>query len=209
MKIKPIASLVGQTIAEVLEVSPYGQAMITMEDGTVFIARSVLILTGDAHDHGTKPKAEAPAKEVAKPAAKPAPEPVKEKKMTFVDLENMDEEELFDLIDDEDLDIKTKGLDEGELRLAIAKAMKIEIPEDVTEEDEDDDDEDEKPAPKAAVKNPDITWKDLVECDYDDLCEVIKDYKIKGVDPDDYDDDTIKGFRKAIAKKLEIEIPAK
>lgn len=85
------------------------------------------------------------------------------------------------------------------------------------EDDDEDDDDDEEEAPKKPKKPADdedddddeLTWPDIKSMDEDelrDLCE--EEDRLAKIDPDDYEDD-LDGFRKAVAKKLGIEIKKK
>lgn len=203
MKVNPMlaSQIEGLEVETVTPVST--GAIITFSDGTIATVTNMVVMGIDAP--AAKPAAK-PAPELAKAAApappKPAPAPApappkpaaKDPDYTWEDLLDMDEEELKDLIEEESLGIKTKGMDEEDLREAVATKLKIEITEPEEEEKADEPD--------------DITWEDLKGADYDDLCQVIEDFDIQGIDVDDYDDDTVKGFRKVIAKKLKIEIPS-
>jgi len=53
------------------------------------------------------------------------------------------------------------------------------------------------------------TWKDLEECDWDELEDLIDEEKLDA-DPDDFDKDTQEDkLRRAIAKELKVEAPKK
>jgi hypothetical protein len=69
--------------------------------------------------------------------------------------------------------------------------------EDEEEEDEEEDEEEE-----------DLTGEALAEMDFEELEEVCDD-KDLDTDPDDFDEDEIEKLRKAIAKELDLKLPAK
>ena len=64
------------------------------------------------------------------------------------------------------------------------------------EEEEDEEEEEE------------LTGEDLAEMDFEELEDVCDDKDLE-VDPEDYEEDDIEKFRKAIAKELGIKLPAK
>lgn len=66
------------------------------------------------------------------------------------------------------------------------------------EEDEDDEEEDEE----AAAPSP----EELAGMDFEELEDVCDDHSLD-VDPDDYEEEDIEKFRKAIAKELGITLP--
>lgn len=66
------------------------------------------------------------------------------------------------------------------------------------DEDEDDEDEDEE----AAAPSP----EELAGMDFEELEDVCDDHSLD-VDPDDYEEEDIEKFRKAIAKELGITLP--
>ena len=70
--------------------------------------------------------------------------------------------------------------------------------EDDDEEDEEDDDEEEE----AAAPSP----EELAGMDFEELEDVCDDHSLD-VDPDDYEEEDIEKFRKAIAKELGITLP--
>ena len=73
-------------------------------------------------------------------------------------------------------------------------------PADAEEEDEDEeDDEDEE---EAAAPSP----EELAGMDFEELEDVCDDHSLD-VDPDDYEEEDIEKFRKAIAKELGITLP--
>ena len=67
------------------------------------------------------------------------------------------------------------------------------------EEDEEDDDEDDE---EAAAPSP----EELAGMDFEELEDVCDDHSLD-VDPDDYEEEDIEKFRKAIAKELGITLP--
>ena len=70
--------------------------------------------------------------------------------------------------------------------------------EDEDEEDEEEEDEDEE----AAAPSP----EELAGMDFEELEDVCDDHSLD-VDPDDYEEEDIEKFRKAIAKELGITLP--
>ena len=70
--------------------------------------------------------------------------------------------------------------------------------DDEEEEEEDDDEEDEE----AAAPSP----EELAGMDFEELEDVCDDHSLD-VDPDDYEEEDIEKFRKAIAKELGITLP--
>ena len=73
------------------------------------------------------------------------------------------------------------------------------------EDDEDDEDEEEE---SDEDEEEDLTGEALAEMDFEELEEVCDD-KDLDTDPDDYDEDDIEKLRKAIAKELDLKLPAK
>jgi hypothetical protein len=69
--------------------------------------------------------------------------------------------------------------------------------EDDDEEDDEDDDDDEAAAPSP---------EELAGMDFEELEDVCDDHSLD-VDPDDYEEEDIEKFRKAIAKELGITLP--
>jgi len=65
----------------------------------------------------------------------------------------------------------------------------------------DDKKKDKEPEPEG------YTWADLKEMDEDELIDLIKENSLD-TDPDDFDDNEA-GLRKAIAKEIGVEVPAK
>lgn len=75
--------------------------------------------------------------------------------------------------------------------------------EDEEEEDEEEDDEeDEEEDEEAAAPSP----EELAGMDFEELEDVCDDHSLD-VDPDDYEEEDIEKFRKAIAKELGITLP--
>ena len=73
--------------------------------------------------------------------------------------------------------------------------------EDEEEEDEEEDEEDEEDE-EAAAPSP----EELAGMDFEELEDVCDDHSLD-VDPDDYEEEDIEKFRKAIAKELGITLP--
>ena len=81
--------------------------------------------------------------------------------------------------------------------------------EDEEEEDEEDEDEDEDEEEEDEdEEEEDLTGEALAEMDFEELEEVCDD-KDLDTDPDDFDEDEIEKLRKAIAKELDLKLPAK
>ena len=74
--------------------------------------------------------------------------------------------------------------------------------EDEDEEEEDDEEEDEDDEEEAAAPSP----EELAGMDFEELEDVCDDHSLD-VDPDDYEEEDIEKFRKAIAKELGITLP--
>lgn len=70
------------------------------------------------------------------------------------------------------------------------------------EEDEEEDDEDDEDEEEAAAPSP----EELAGMDFEELEDVCDDHSLD-VDPDDYEEEDIEKFRKAIAKELGITLP--
>jgi hypothetical protein len=190
-------NLIGLEIEEVDDLGN-GDLSIGLDDGTTLIGH-IYIVSGEAP---TKKEAEKPA-----PASK-APEPKGPKVPTWDELVDMDLDELKDVIDDHDLEIKTKGKDEDDLREEIAKALDLEAPAETADDDDDDDD-----APAKPGKGDDdaLTFKDLEEMDFDELCDLVKEEElgIKTKNYDEDDDEEVTELREAIAAKMAIKVPSK
>ena len=97
-----------------------------------------------------------------------------------------DEEEEEESDDDDDSDEEEEDDDDDDS-------------DDEDDSDEDDDDSDEE---------EDLTGEALAEMDFEELEEVCDD-KDLDTDPDDFDEDEIEKLRKAIAKELDLKLPAK
>lgn len=74
--------------------------------------------------------------------------------------------------------------------------------DDDDEEDDDDDDSEEE------EEEEELTGEELAEMDFEELEDVCDDKDLE-TDPDDYDEDDIEKLRKAIAKELDLKLPAK
>ena len=74
--------------------------------------------------------------------------------------------------------------------------------DDDEEDDEDDDEEDDEEDDEAAAPSP----EELAGMDFEELEDVCDDHSLD-VDPDDYEEEDIEKFRKAIAKELGITLP--
>ena len=70
------------------------------------------------------------------------------------------------------------------------------------EDDEEEDDEDDEDEEEAAAPSP----EELAGMDFEELEDVCDDHSLD-VDPDDYEEEDIEKFRKAIAKELGITLP--
>lgn len=70
------------------------------------------------------------------------------------------------------------------------------------EEDEEDEDEEDEDEDGAAAPSP----EELAGMDFEELEDVCDDHSLD-VDPDDYEEEDIEKFRKAIAKELGITLP--
>ena len=69
-------------------------------------------------------------------------------------------------------------------------------------EEEDEEEEDEEDEEEAAAPSP----EELAGMDFEELEDVCDDHSLD-VDPDDYEEEDIEKFRKAIAKELGITLP--
>lgn len=108
--------------------------------------------------------------------------------------EDEDEEEEEESDDDEDEEESEDDEDDSE-----------EDEEDEEDEDEDDSDEDEEDEEE---EEEELTGEALAEMDFEELEDVCDD-KDLDTDPDDFDEEDIEKLRKAIAKELDIKLPAK
>jgi hypothetical protein len=77
--------------------------------------------------------------------------------------------------------------------------------DDDDEEDDDDDDDDDS---EEEEEEEELTGEELAEMDFEELEDVCDDKDLE-TDPDDYDEDDVEKLRKAIAKELGLELPAK
>lgn len=77
--------------------------------------------------------------------------------------------------------------------------------EEETEEEDSDDDEDEEES-EDEEEEVEITGEDLAGMDFEELEDVCDDNDLD-TDPDDYGEDDVEKFRKAIAKELGITLP--
>ena len=82
----------------------------------------------------------------------------------------------------------------------LEKLVAAVSPADEEEDEEDDDDEEEDE--EAAAPSP----EELAGMDFEELEDVCDDHSLD-VDPDDYEEEDIEKFRKAIAKELGITLP--
>ena len=108
-------------------------------------------------------------------------------------LEKMDHAELTDLCKENELDTDPDDFEDDEddlpkFREAIAKECGIDVPEKASDDD--------------------YTWEDLKGMDFDELKDLVEEEDLK-TDVDDYDEDDEDKLRRAIAKELDIEAPAK
>ena len=104
--------------------------------------------------------------------------------------------------DDEDEDDSEEDEDEEESEDDEDEDDSEEDEEDEEDEDEDDSDEDEED------EEEELTGEALAEMDFEELEDVCDD-KDLDTDPDDFDEEDIEKLRKAIAKELDIKLPAK
>ena len=92
-------------------------------------------------------------------------------------------------------------LTSDELEKLVAAVSPAEEEEDDEEDEEEDDEEDEEDE-EAAAPSP----EELAGMDFEELEDVCDDHSLD-VDPDDYEEEDIEKFRKAIAKELGITLP--
>ena len=83
---------------------------------------------------------------------------------------------------------------------AVSPADEEEDDDDEEEDEEEDDDDDDEE--EAAAPSP----EELAGMDFEELEDVCDDHSLD-VDPDDYEEEDIEKFRKAIAKELGITLP--
>jgi hypothetical protein len=96
-------------------------------------------------------------------------------------------------------------LTSDELEKLVAAVSPVDGEEEEDEDDEDDEeeeDEDEEDEEEAAAPSP----EELAGMDFEELEDVCDDHSLD-VDPDDYEEEDIEKFRKAIAKELGITLP--
>ena len=84
----------------------------------------------------------------------------------------------------------------------LEKLVAAVSPADGEEEDEEEDDDEEEEDEEAAAPSP----EELAGMDFEELEDVCDDHSLD-VDPDDYEEEDIEKFRKAIAKELGITLP--
>ena len=92
-------------------------------------------------------------------------------------------------------------LTSDELEKLVAAVSPADDEEDDDDEEEDDDDEEDDDE-EAAAPSP----EELAGMDFEELEDVCDDHSLD-VDPDDYEEEDIEKFRKAIAKELGITLP--
>lgn len=92
-------------------------------------------------------------------------------------------------------------LTSDELEKLVAAVSPAEEEDEDDEEDEEDDEE-EDDEEEAAAPSP----EELAGMDFEELEDVCDDHSLD-VDPDDYEEEDIEKFRKAIAKELGITLP--
>ena len=80
--------------------------------------------------------------------------------------------------------------------------------DDDEDEEESEDDEDEDDSEEDEEEEEELTGEALAEMDFEELEDVCDD-KDLDTDPDDFDEEDIEKLRKAIAKELDIKLPAK
>ena len=93
-------------------------------------------------------------------------------------------------------------LTSDELEKLVAAVSPADDEEDDEEDEEDDEDDEEDDDEEAAAPSP----EELAGMDFEELEDVCDDHSLD-VDPDDYEEEDIEKFRKAIAKELGITLP--
>ena len=94
-------------------------------------------------------------------------------------------------------------LTSDELEKLVAAVSPADDEEEEDEEDDDEEEEDEEEEDEeAAAPSP----EELAGMDFEELEDVCDDHSLD-VDPDDYEEEDIEKFRKAIAKELGITLP--
>lgn len=76
------------------------------------------------------------------------------------------------------------------------------------EEEEESDDDDDDDDSEEEEEEEELTGEELAEMDFEELEDVCDDKDLE-TDPDDYDEDDVEKLRKAIAKELDLKLPAK
>ena len=94
------------------------------------------------------------------------------------------------------------GTSEIRFKLTSDELEKLVAAVSPAEDDEEDDEEDEEEDEEAAAPSP----EELAGMDFEELEDVCDDHSLD-VDPDDYEEEDIEKFRKAIAKELGITLP--
>ena len=80
--------------------------------------------------------------------------------------------------------------------------------EESEDDEDDDDDDDDDDSEDEDEEEEELTGEALAEMDFEELEDVCDD-KDLDTDPDDFDEEDIEKLRKAIAKELDIKLPAK
>lgn len=80
--------------------------------------------------------------------------------------------------------------------------------EEEEEEEEESDDDDDDSEEEEEEEEEELTGEELAEMDFEELEDVCDDKDLE-TDPDDYDEDDVEKLRKAIAKELGLQLPAK
>lgn len=93
-------------------------------------------------------------------------------------------------------------LTSDELEKLVAAVSSEEEEDDEEEEEDDEEDDEEEDDEEAAAPSP----EELAGMDFEELEDVCDDHSLD-VDPDDYEEEDIEKFRKAIAKELGITLP--
>ena len=93
-------------------------------------------------------------------------------------------------------------LTSDELEKLVAAVSPTEEEDEEEEDDEEEEEEDDDDEEEAAAPSP----EELAGMDFEELEDVCDDHSLD-VDPDDYEEEDIEKFRKAIAKELGITLP--
>lgn len=80
--------------------------------------------------------------------------------------------------------------------------------EEEEESDDDDEEDDDDDDSEKEEEEEELTGEELAEMDFEELEDVCDDKDLE-TDPDDYDEDDVEKLRKAIAKELDLKLPAK